>query len=125
MVDSYKNKILKTLQNKSYVHLSDEFTCLSNYTIDCNTQTEQSELDKFTQTLSKFMAYQEALYDMVTEGKLMPVKITNTYSVGNFNVSINYSIRNGMSTLRGEKDISIAILDNNTFMLKPSLGNKK
>ncbi|SDL24130.1 hypothetical protein [Natronincola ferrireducens] len=124
MVDAYKEKILRTLENKTYIHLADEFTGLSNYSIECSQQTEEQELEKFSGKLSKFMAYQEALHDMVTSGKLIPVKITNTYSVGSFNVRIHYAIRNGMSTLSGDRDINIPILEHNTFMLKPSLMNK-
>ncbi len=123
-VKFYKEKILKRLKTEDYIKLSDEFNGLSNYEINCNNQEVERELDKFTERLSDFMAYQEALHDMVIEGKLIPIKITNMSSCGNFNIRIQYSIRNGMSTLKGYKDIGIPILENNTFMLKPSLKGK-
>lgn len=124
MIDFFKDKVLSSLKRNKYVHLSDEFSVLGNYSIKCSIETELDELDKFSKELSKFMAYQEALYEMMVDGILMPVKITNTYSYGNFNVKINYSVRSGNCTTSSECDISIPILENHTFMLKPSLMNK-
>lgn len=120
MVESFKNKIMNTLKKEIYVNLTDQFSKLSNYSIRCSLENEQDELDKYTKELSNFMAYQEALYEMMLEGTLMPVKVTNAISYGNYSARINYSIGNTSA----EPHIFIPILTHDRFMLKPSLMNK-
>ncbi len=124
MVKENKTKLLKTFRKNNYIHLFDEFSYLRSYSIQCSQETEQREIDNLTREISNFMAFQEAIYDLLLERILMPVKITNMSSYTNFNISVDYSIRNGMMKTSRKIYIGLPILEHHTYIIRPSMRNK-
>ncbi|MFB6367681.1 hypothetical protein ACFCP7_27340 [Paenibacillus elgii] len=122
MVDQMEERILNQLGKEPYVHLRDQLAKLGSMTLNYTTENFNAEIEKMSEQLSMVMAYQEALFNLMTSGQIMPVKISNVYNTGGgYHFKIAYQENRGMSFTSGETEISIPILVHETFMLRPSL----
>lgn len=123
-VEQWEKKILKQLQDKQYVHLYEEFNVFQNQSLQYRKDEAEIVLRKFTSKVSNFMAFQEALFQLMIKGEIMPVKIPNTYTYGGYEIRIRYTESSGMSTISGERIFSIPIFVHEHFIRTPSKLNK-
>lgn len=116
-----EESILSHLKINLYIHLSNQLSKITNIELHYNRENYEDEFKRFTEKISNFMAFQEALFNLMTKGKIMPVNISTIISGRRTYVRVSYSERQGTSTFSGDTDISIPILVHETFMLKPTL----
>jgi len=126
-VEKCETNLLEYLQKNTYVHLNDYLAPLSNLTLTYTKESYESEIGQLTKKISHFMEIQEALFNLMTRGKIMPVYISNVSNTNYYGLNIltiRYEEKQGMMTTSGTIQLSIPILVHNAFTLKPSLKNK-
>lgn len=123
-VEQWEKKILKQLQDKQYVHLYEEFNVFQNQFLQYRKDEAESVFKEFSNKVSDFMAYQEALFQLMNKGEIMPVKIPNAYTYDGYGIRIRYAESSGMSTTSGERVFNIPIFVHEHFIRTPSRLNK-
>lgn len=123
-VEKQEAEILNYLNKNNYIHLSHRLSNISSIEIRYTKESYEFEIEKVNKLLSDFLAFQEALFNLMSDGKIIPVYVSNYLSknlVGAGRVRISYEERQSMMTTSGTTEISIPIFVHDTFMLKPSL----
>ncbi|KHL91839.1 hypothetical protein QW71_32595 [Paenibacillus sp. IHB B 3415] len=82
-VEKQEGMILDHFQKHAYFHLSERLSRLRILEMRYSAESFGIETEKITQQLSDFLAYQEALFNLMTNGKIIPVYVSN-YSSSNF-----------------------------------------
>lgn len=123
-VTKQEEMIIDDLQKHTYIHLSDRLSRLRSLELRYSKENYEYEIEKVTRLLSDFLAYQEALFNLMTNGKIIPVYVSN-YASGNFyganRIVISYEERQSMMITSGTIEVSLPIFVHDTFILKPSL----
>lgn len=123
-VEQWEKKILEQLNKNQYVHLSEVLSTLQNQSLQYRKDEAESVFKEFSNKVSDFMAYQEALFQLMNKGEIMPVKIPNAYTYDGYGVRIRYAESSGMSTTSGERVFNVPIFVYEHFIRTPSRLNK-
>lgn len=119
-VEDCKKQILKQLDNNQYIHLSERFSELRKFSFNYRGEDATQVFLSFSTKVSSFMAFQEALLQLVHEGEIMPVKIPNTYSFEGFELRANYSETSGGCTTTGQRTLNVPVFAHEHFIRCPS-----
>jgi len=123
-VEQWEKKILEQLNLKQYVHLSEELNVLQNLSLHYQRDEAENVFNEFSTSISNFMAFQEALFQLMNKGEIMPVIIPKTYLSGGYDIRIKYAESSSMSTTFGERIFNIPIFVHEHFIRTPSRLNQ-
>ncbi len=120
-VDEQERMIINHLQNNQYVIIREKLYTIQNRSINYYGSNAESVFQELTNDISDFMAFQEALFNLMRKGEIMPIRIPNTYLSGSDEIRICYSENVGGGIHSGQKRLSIPIFVHDQFIRTPSL----
>jgi len=123
-VAEQERMIINHLQNNQYVTIREKLYSIQNRSINYNRSNAESVIQELTNDISDFMAFQEALFNLMRKGEIMPIRIPNTYPSGSDEIRICYSENVGGGIHSGQKHLSIPIFVHDQFIRTPSLRNR-
>ncbi|GEM_PF-3395166 len=119
MVEDIEKGIINYLKSNSYIHLSEKASQIKEFRLKYTKESYGTEIERVSVAISKFMAHQEALFNLMTKGKIMPVRISNAPSIlYRYSFKIFYEEQRGSMTTSGDVEISIPIFIHETVALE-------
>lgn len=111
---------LNQLERKQYISIREKFFALQDQTLEYSVSDADIVFQQLTNRISEFMAYQEALFNLMRQGEIMPVN-TNAYSIGETNIRIKFAERSSGCITSGQRHLNIPIFVHDYFVRTPSL----
>ena len=121
MVEECERTILSKLNGMDLLDIKDEFNKINRITIEYqNDDVKKEKIQNITNKVSYFMAFQEAAYNLMIRGELMPVASKDRYNNPNIELVVNYIKKAGNVTTTGSTRHPIPFLIHDLFIRTPS-----
>lgn len=128
MVAKHKRIIINYFENNKFFYLANSFVKLHEINeLQYYIESYENDIEHLNNKISEFMALQEALFSLMNEGYIMPVKVPFGEYISKHYITINCIERNlneYSGIISGKIDIYIPIYVHEVFIKKPSLISK-
>ena len=122
-VERWEEVVLNQLEEKQYITIQERLLAIQNQTLKYSSGDAERVFQKLTDVISDFLAYQEAVFNLMRQGEIMPV-IPSRYSFSVNDFRIKFEETSGGGITSGERQLNIPIFVHNQFIRTPSLRSK-